>query len=70
MGKDQSHFYIERRGEGDYAVRRGASKRASAVEPTQGEAIKRARDMDPKAPVHVERVRNTDVGSRDKWRQP
>jgi hypothetical protein len=70
VGKEQSHFYIERREEGDYAVRRGGSERASAVEPTQGKAIKRARDMDPKAPVHVERVRNTDVGSPDKWRKP
>jgi Uncharacterized protein conserved in bacteria (DUF2188) len=63
-------IYIERRSGGDYAVRRGGAERASAIESTQREAIQRARDIDPKAPVHVERVRNTDVGHPDKWRKP
>lgn len=66
--KDQ--FYIERRPEGDYAVRRGGADRASAVEGTQGEAIARARQIDSDVPIHVERVRNTPNGSRDKWRRP
>lgn len=68
MAEDQGHLYIEQRKQGDYAVRRGGSDRASAVEATQQAAIERARTLDPKAPIHVERVRNTDVGSRDKWR--
>jgi hypothetical protein len=68
MDKDQ--LFIERRPQGDYAVRRGDSERASAVLPTQAEAIDRARELNPnKAPL-VERVRNTDEGSRDKWRKP
>lgn len=47
-----------------------AFQRASAVLPTQAEAIERARELNPnKAPL-VERVRNTDEGSRDKWRKP
>lgn len=63
-------LFIERRPEGDYAVRKGDSKRASAVEPTQAEAIQKARQIDPIATIHVERVRNTNIGSRDKWRRP
>jgi hypothetical protein len=68
MSDDQ--LFIEQREQGDYAVRRPDSERASAVLPTQAEAIERAREMNPgKAPL-VERVRNTSVGGRDKWRKP
>jgi hypothetical protein len=63
-------FYIERREEGDYAIRRSNSERASAIAPTQAEAIEIAKRMNPEAPLHVERVRNTPQGSRDKWRKP
>lgn len=63
-------FFIERREQGDYAVRRPGSERASAVEQTQSEAIARARELKPDATVLVERVRNTSEGSRDKWRKP
>jgi hypothetical protein len=70
MSKNNGQFYVERRDSGDYAVRRGGADRASAVEPTQHKAIDRARQMDPSAPIHVERVRDTDVGGRDKWRKP
>lgn len=63
-------FFIERRPEGDYAVRRPNSDRASAVESTQSAAIDRARDMNPDAAIHVERVRNTNRGRRDHWRNP
>jgi hypothetical protein len=62
--------YIERRSEGDYAIRRANSERASAVEPTQAKAIERARELNPGVAPHVERVRDTDVGDRDKWRKP
>lgn len=68
--KNNDQFYVERRDEGDYAVRRGGADRASAVEPTQREAIERAKQMNPSAPIHVERVRDTNVGVRDKWRKP
>jgi hypothetical protein len=63
-------LYVERRPQGDYAVRRGGSDRASATAPTQKAAIEKAGKLDPKAAVHVERVRDTDVGGRDKWRKP
>jgi hypothetical protein len=67
---DKEQLFIERRPQGDYAVRRGNSDRASAVLPTQAEAIERARELNPNMPPLVERMRNTGEGSRDKWRKP
>jgi hypothetical protein len=68
MAKDE--FFIERRDQGDYAIRRPNSERASGVERTQSEAIDRARKINPDATIHVERVKNTDRGTRDRWRRP
>jgi hypothetical protein len=62
-------IYVERRSEGDYAVRRANSERASDVLPTQRKAIERARELSPGSAPHVERVRNTPRGSPDKWRR-
>lgn len=64
-----NEFFVERRPEGDYAVRKPNSERASAVEPTQAQAINRAKELNPKATIHVERVRHTMKGSPDKWRK-
>jgi hypothetical protein len=63
-------LYVERRDEGDYAVRRPGAQRASGVCDTQAEAIERAREIDPNAAIHVERVRYTSQGTPDKWRTP
>ena len=68
MKKDE--LYVERREGGDYAVRRPGSERASAVRPTQGAAIERAREISPGATPLVERVRTTTKGGPDKWRRP
>lgn len=68
--KDSNNLFIERRAEGDYAVRKPNSERASAVAPTQAEAIERAKQLNPNAAIHVERVRKTNVGSPNKWRKP
>ena len=68
--KNDDQLYVERRPQGDYAVRRPGSQRASAVEPTQREAINRAKELEPNSTPMVERVRNTDVGHPDKWRTP
>lgn len=68
MKKDQ--LFVERRPQGDYAVRRGNSQRASDVLPTQREGIERAQELNPKGTPLVERVRNTVRGGRDKWRSP
>ena len=69
-GKNDGQLYVERRPQGDYAVRRPGSERASAVEPTQRQAIERARELNPNATPMVERVRNTTGGGLDKWRTP
>jgi len=66
----KERLFVERRPEGDYAVRRPNSQRASAVCLTQAEAIQRARELNPDMQPLVERVRHTDVGGPDKWRKP
>jgi pyridoxine/pyridoxamine 5'-phosphate oxidase len=63
-------LFVERRPQGDFAVRRANSERASAVAPTQAEAVAEARKLEPKATVLVERVRHTSVGKPDQWRKP
>lgn len=65
-----NNLFVERRPQGDFAVRRANSERASAVRSTQAEAINRARQLNPDAAIHVERVRNTTQGGPDKWRRP
>jgi hypothetical protein len=67
---DKNQLFVERRPEGDYAVRKPNSQRASAVESTQGKAIQRAKELNPKATPLVERVRETKNGGPDKWRKP
>lgn len=65
------NIFVERRPDtGDYAIRQPDSQRASDVKPTQAEAIERAREINPGATVHVERVRHTTGGKPDKWRKP
>lgn len=68
---DNKDLFVERRPEGDYAVRRGGSKRASDVLQNQEEAIKRARELNHgEGNILVERVRYTQKGKPDKWRKP
>jgi uncharacterized protein (DUF4415 family) len=69
MSKSKGDIYIERRPEGDYAVRKEHSRRASVVAPTQADAIEKAREMFPGVRPDVERVRRTSGGKPDKWRK-
>jgi hypothetical protein len=69
MSKPKKVF-IEQRKEGDYAVRKEGSERASTVEKTQQGAIEEAKKMFPDTPILVERVRETEAGKPDKWRKP
>ena len=62
-------LFIERTASGDYAVRKPKAQRASAILPTQAEAIQRAREMNPGTAPDAERVRDTLAGGRDKWRK-
>jgi hypothetical protein len=68
MSKDR--LFVERRPQGDYAVRKPNADRASDVRPTQADAIERARELNPGKSPLVERVRYTDRGKPDKWRKP
>jgi len=63
-------LYVERRPQGDCAVGRPGSERASAVAPTQAQAIVQARKLDALAAIHTEPVRETTVRGRDQWRKP
>ena len=67
--KGDKKLFVERRPEGDYAIRKANSERASDVMPTQAKAIERARELNPGASPVVERVRNTPGGKPDKWRK-
>ena len=67
--KADKKLFVEQRPEGDYAVRKANSERASDVLPTQAKAIERAKDLSPGASPLVERVRNTTGGKPDKWRK-
>ena len=61
--------YVEPRRGGGFSVKLPHAKRASAVEPTQGEAIAAAQEMHPDAAVHVARVRHTTRGNPDQYRK-
>ena len=65
----KSELYIEKRENGDYAIRRPGSERASAICKSVPVAIKRARSMCPGATVYVERNRNCLIGGMDRWRE-
>jgi hypothetical protein len=67
---NQDQLFVERRPQGDYAVRRPNSQRASGVLPTQAKAIDRARELNPNGTPLVERVRYTSRGKPDQWRKP
>ena len=70
MGKKKGpDIYIEKRPEGDYAVRQEHSKRASATAPTQAKAIAKAQKMFPDVRPDVERVRHKNKGKPDQWRK-
>lgn len=67
MGKN--NIYVEQRPRGDYAVKRGGSSTPLATARTQARAIEQAKKLAPGVRVDVERVRDTKVGGRDKWRK-
>jgi hypothetical protein len=65
-----SPIFVERRPQGDYAVRRPGTEKAIRVSSTQKEAVERARELSPSGSILVKRVRGTATGSPDKWRKP
>lgn len=69
VNESDKKLFVEQRPEGDYAVRKANSERASEVLPTQAKAIERARELRPGISPLVERVRHTKGGKPDKWRK-
>ncbi len=67
--RSKDGLFVERHPQGDYAVRGAGRERASAVLPTQAEAIAQAKELRPNVAPLVERVRNTEGGGADKWRK-
>jgi uncharacterized protein YggE len=61
-------YFIERSDDGKFKVLKPNAARASAVADTQQEAIQKAKQLNPYATLHVERVRKVGPG-RDKWRK-
>ncbi len=66
--KDSHELFVTRRDDGRYNVRRPDAARASAVMDTQREAIDRAKEIDPEATLHIQRVRGVPPGP-DKFRR-
>jgi hypothetical protein len=62
-----SNIYVEREADGTYTA--SQNKRTIARGETQEEAAARARSRRPDDPELAERVRDTNRGSRDKWRR-
>ena len=63
----RKHYFIEETGEG-FAVRARGSERASAILPTQREAIAKAKQFNPDDHPDVERVEKTKKGGPGQWR--
>jgi hypothetical protein len=61
-----SNIYIEQEEDGYVAYQ---NNKKIAEGDTQMQAAKRAHRESPDDPILAERVRNTDAGSRDKWRR-
>jgi len=64
---EPNELFVTRRDDGRYNVLRPDAERASAVTDTQAEAIARAREIEPDAAVHIQRVRGIPPGP-DKFR--
>ena len=62
------HYFIEQNEDGRYTTTAKGAGRASGIFDTQRKAIDYAKQLNPADHPDVERVRNTDHGSRDKWR--
>lgn len=64
----ENNIFIEKH-DGGYRILRGGRKQASPRRTdTQEKAIEFAKKNYEGAAIHVERVRDVETGSRDKWR--
>jgi uncharacterized protein YdaT len=67
--RNKNAFYVEPHKDGGYSVTKGGANRASDIKDTQKEAVQRAHQIDPNAPVHIARVRHTSKGDPDQYRK-
>jgi Uncharacterized protein conserved in bacteria (DUF2188) len=65
---NRKHYFIEQTDDGRYAIRGKGSQRATEILDTQRDASERAKDLNPNDHRDVERVRDINIGGRDKWR--
>ncbi len=63
-----NELFVTRREDGRYNVLRPDAERASAVTDTQRQAIDRAKEIEPDAAIHIQRVRSNPPGP-DKFRK-
>ena len=64
----RSELFVTRREDGLYNVLRPDAQRPSAVTDTQRGAIERAKEIEPDAALHIQRVRGNPPGP-DKFRR-
>ncbi len=62
-----SNIYLERKKDTTYVATQNG--RTIATGDTQAQAGRRAHERRPNDPILAERVRDTEVGGRDKWRR-
>jgi len=61
-------YWVEPQGKG-FAVKKTGAKRASALTPTQGKGIEKAKAFDPDKKPHIARVRKTNAGKPGQLRK-
>jgi hypothetical protein len=70
MPESSGAFYIGKRRDGSWTVRRGRSSRASHIADTQTSAIAWVAARYPRALIHVDRVNQTGGGARETMEAP
>lgn len=63
-----NELFVTRRADRRYNVLRPGAQRVSAVTETQRQAIDRAKEIEPDAAIHIQRVRGNPPGP-DKFRK-
>jgi Uncharacterized protein conserved in bacteria (DUF2188) len=64
-----NEYYVEKRGPREWAVQRKDAERASAILPTQAQAIAWAKELAPDRRPHVERSEYTNNGKPGRFRK-
>jgi hypothetical protein len=65
----EKQTYIEKRSPHECAVLKEGAQRASAILPTQAQAVQRAKELSPNHKPHISRVEHTQRGHPDQFRK-